>query len=94
MVPKSDEDSARYNASKECCICHNSARPFIIDDPQWRKVAGHDHVTGFIIGSAHDLCNRLRQFTFEIPVFFYNFRGYDNYMILQLFIKHRKLIIK
>lgn len=84
----SDENRARHNASTVCCICRNSARLLVLDDPQWRKVADHDHVTGFYIGTAHDLCNRLRRVTYKIPVFVHNLRGYDGHIGVQLFIKY------
>ena len=43
----------------------------------------HDHVTGYYIGAAHDLCNRQRKVIYDVPVFFHNLRGYDGHLIVK-----------
>ena len=48
----------------------------------------HDHVTGYFIGAAHNLCNKRRRVVFQIPVFIHNFRGYDGHLIVHSFIKY------
>ena len=88
MAPLTGDKLTRHEQSTECCICHKNNRPFIDGDTEWRKVADHDHVTGYYLGAAHDLCNRLRRVCFEIPVFFHNFRGYDGHLIVQSFNEH------
>ena len=67
----------------ECCICHGAKGPFDPTDANRRKVADHDHVTGFFRGAAHDECNRNRRVVYEIPVFLHNFRGYDSHLIVR-----------
>ena len=82
----SDQDM-KYRAATECCICHNKKRPFDSGDDDWRKVRDHDHVTGYFLGAAHNLCNKRRRVVFQIPVFFHNFRGYDGHLIVHAFNK-------
>ena len=65
-----------------CCICRRKNRPFDPNIHNDRKVADHDHVTGYYIGAAYDECNRKRRVVFDIPVFFENFRGYDSQLIV------------
>ena len=59
-----------------------SEPPLRSDSPNDRKVADHDHVTGYYFGAAHDECNRKRRVVYDIPVFFHNFRGYDSHLIV------------
>ena len=47
-----------------------------------RKLADHDHVTGYYIEASHDECNRKRRVVFDIPVSFHNFRGDDSHLIV------------
>ena len=66
-----------------CCICRRVDRPFDGEHADWRKVHDHDHVTGYYIGAAHDLCNRQRKVIYDVPVFFHNLRGYDGHLIVK-----------
>jgi len=83
-----------HRQATTCCICHNPQRPFIGGDGNWQKVHDHDHVTGYYIGAAHDLCNRRRRVVYEIPVFLHNFRGYDSHLIVQSFKHYQNREIK
>ena len=65
-----------------CHICRNAALPFDPNDPNLRKVADHDHVSGYYFGAAHDVCNRNRRVVYDIPVIIHNFRGYDSHLIV------------
>ena len=94
MRPLSTEQETKYNNAKECCICHNKKRPFKSDDDDWRKVRDHDHVTGYYIGPAHNLCNKRRRIVFQVPVFIHNFRGYDGHLIVHSFHKFPQREIK
>ena len=71
-----------YDNAVICCICHRQDRPFDATIHNDRKVADHDHVTGYYIKAAHDECNRKRRVVFDIPVFLHNFRGYDSHLIV------------
>ena len=81
-----DQD-LKYRGATECCICHNKKRPFNNGDDDWRKVRDHDHVTGYFLGAAHNLCNKRRRVVFQIPVFIHNFCGYDGHLIVHAFNK-------
>ena len=82
MKPLTRQQQEDHNNAVVCCICHRQNRPFDPDTPNDRKVADHDHVTGYYIGAAHDECNRKRRVVYDIPVFFHNFRGYDSHLIV------------
>ena len=88
-----DQDM-KYRAATDCCICHNKKRPFDSGDDDWRKVRDHDHVTGYFLGAAHNLCNKRRRVVFQIPVFIHNFRGYDGHLIVHSFNKFPSREIK
>ena len=85
MKPLSKEKQKKYNEATICCICHNENRPFDPDQYDWRKVRDHDHVTGYFIGAARNLCNKRRRVLFQIPCFMHNLRGYDSHLIVQGF---------
>ena len=65
-----------------CCICRCADSPFDGEHVDCHKVHEHDHVTGYYIGAAHDLCNRQRKVIYYVLVFFDN-RGYDKYLIVK-----------
>ena len=74
--------------------CHICRKPFEGDqDPRKPKVRYHDHVTGWFIADAHQQCNLRRSLNYQIPVFLYNFGGYDSHLIVHEFpiIQDRKL---
>ena len=45
----------------------------------------NDNVTGWFIAAAPQQCNLQRSVNYQIPVFFYNFRGYDSHLIVHEF---------
>ena len=82
MPPLNWTKQAAHDAATVCHICHLVERPFIDGDPNLRKVRDHDHITGYYLGAAHDVCNRRRRVVFDIPIFIHNFRGYDSHLIV------------
>ena len=88
MRPLTEEQEMKYNAATECCICHSKKRNFVPYEDDWRKMRDHDHVTGYFIGAAHNLCNKRRRVVFQITVFIHNFRGYDGHLIVHSFSKY------
>ena len=82
MNPLSREKQEAHNNATICCICHKQDHPFDPTNPIDRKVADHDHVSGYYIGAAHDECNRKRRVVFDIPIIFHNLRGYDSHLIV------------
>ena len=93
MRTLSADQDMRYTNATECCICHSKNRPFDNSD-DWRKVRDHDHITGYFIGAAHNLCNKRRRVVFQIPIFIHNFRGYDGHLIVHAFNKFPNREIK
>ena len=71
-----------YENATQCFICRHA---FEEDDPKGPKVCNHDHITGFFLCAAHRQCNLKRPVCFQIPIFFYNFRGYDAHLIVHEF---------
>ena len=71
----------RHLEATVCCICRRTDRPFDGKHADWRMVHDNDHVTGYYIGAAHDLCNRQRKVIYDVPVFFHNLHGYDGHLI-------------
>ena len=82
MRPLTRQQQMNHDGAVECCICHRQNRPFDQTSANDRKVADHDHVTGYYLGAAHDECNRKRRVVYDIPIFFHNFRGYDSHLIV------------
>ena len=60
----------RHNESTFCCVCLRADRLLDGEHADWRKVHDHDLVNGYYIRAAHDLCNRQRKVTYDMPVFF------------------------
>ena len=63
---------------QQCNSCWISKK--LIDNDE-EKVRDHCHVTDKVRGAAHESCNINLQLTKEIPVIFYNLRGYDSHLI-------------
>ena len=55
-----------------------------------RKVRNHDHLTGHYRGTAHKKCKlncKQKQLNF-VPIFYYNFSGYDCHLIIEERLTH------
>lgn len=50
-----------------------------------KKVMDHDHLTGEFRGPAYSICNLNFRNPDFIPVFFYNFAGYDAHLFIKKF---------
>ena len=87
----SAQNRNEYETATQCYICRHA---FLEDDQKGPKVRDHDHITGFVLGAAHRQCNLERLVSFRIPVFFYNLRGYDAYLIVHEFGKRPECAIK
>ena len=77
MRDLTESQSNRHLEATVCCICRSADRPIDGNHADWLKVHDKDHVTGYYIGAAHDLCNRQRKVIYDVPVFCHNLRGYD-----------------
>ena len=82
MTTLSRKQQRDHDNAVVCCICRRQNRVFDTFIPNDRKVADHDHATGFYIKAAHDKCNRKRRVVYDIPEFFHNFRDYDSHLIV------------
>ena len=74
MQITADEQRKFYSAQK-CHICDK----VFYDVP----VRDHCHITGKILGAAHNLCNLQRQESRFIPMFAHNFTSYDSHFLMQ-----------
>ena len=71
-----------YDNATRCYICRHE---FVEGKAKGPKVRDHDHITGWFVGAAHRQCNLERPVSFNSPVFFHNFRGYDAHLIVHEF---------
>ena len=72
-------DRRKFDSTTACYLC---TKPFG-DAPMLKKVRDHDHLTGKFRGAAHSHCNIRMRKTYQVPVFFHNFRGYDSHLVVQ-----------
>ena len=88
MRTLSEELEIKQNNASEYCICHNKKRPFDPSSDDWRNVRDNDHVTGYYIWAAHNLCNKRRRVMFQVQIFIHNFWCYDSHHIVHCFQKY------
>ena len=82
MKRLSARQQEEYENATRCYICRHE---FVENEVKGPKVPYHNHITGWFIGATHRQCNLERPVSFKIPVFFYNFRGYDAHLIVHEF---------
>ena len=73
---------AEFDNATRCYLCRDEFTKHELKGP---KVRDHDNITGDFLGAAHLQCNLQRAVSFQIPVFFHNFRGYDAHFIVYEF---------
>ena len=71
----SEKEEEQFRLSNTCWIYEK-----LIDDDD-EKVKNHCQVNGKFRGAAHWSCNMNLQLTENVPVIFYNLRGYDSHLI-------------
>ena len=91
MKRLSARQQEKYDNGTGCYIC---CHKFVKHEAKGPKVRDHDHITGWFIGAAPRQCNLERPVSFKIPVFFYDFRGYDAHLIVHEFEKRPDREIK
>ena len=79
MTPK---DKIDYKKAAICHICE-SGIPEEGDDPRFKKVRDHCHLTGKFRGAAHDMCNLKYRLPKFYPVIFHNLSGYDSHLFIK-----------
>ncbi|MBC6498041.1 MAG: hypothetical protein GDA54_06990, partial [Alphaproteobacteria bacterium GM7ARS4] len=53
-----------------------------------QRVVDHDHLTGKILGVAHNTCNLARREDYSITCFAHNFTGYDSHLFVEQINRH------
>ena len=70
-------EKERFQLSNSCWICDK------LFDAGDNKVRDHCHTTGKYGSSAHWSCNTNLKLTKNVPVIFYNLRGYDSHLVIK-----------
>ena len=71
------KDKIDYKKATICHICERGI-PKEGDDPRFKKVRDHCHLTGKFRGAAHSMCNLKYRLPKFYPVIFHNLSGYDS----------------
>ena len=79
MTPK---DKIDYKKATICHICERGI-PREGDDPRFKKVRDHCHLTGKFRGAAHSMCNLKYRLPKFFPVIFHNLSGYDSHLFIK-----------
>ena len=79
MKPK---DKIDYKKATICHICERGI-PKEGDDPRFKKVRDHCHLTGKFRGAAHNKCNLEYRLPKFYPVIFHNLSGYDSHLFIK-----------
>ena len=72
----------KFNKATRCYIWRNE---FVEGEAQGFNVLDQDHITGTFIGVSHRQCYLERFYPLKIPVFCYNFRGYNAHIFVHDF---------
>ena len=73
------EDKINYKKATICHICEGG----ISEDPRFKKVRDHCHLTGKFRGAAHNKCNLEYRLPKFYPVIFHNLSGYDSHLFIK-----------
>ena len=76
------EDKINYKKATICHICERGI-PKEGDDPRFKKVRDHCHLTGKFRGAAHSMCNLKYRLPKFFPVIFHNLSGYDSHLFIK-----------
>ena len=85
-IPKkmvmTEKDKIDYKKATICHICERGI-PKEGDDPRFKKVRDHCHLTGKFRGAAHSMCNLKYRLPKFYPVIFHNLSGYDSHLFIK-----------
>ena len=85
-IPKkmvmTEKDKIDYKKATICHICERGI-PKEGDDPRFKKVRDHCHLTGKFRGAAHNKCNLEYRLPKFYPVIFHNLSGYDSHLFIK-----------
>ena len=76
------EDKINYKKATICHICERGISKEG-DDPRFKKVRDHCHLTGKFRGAAHSMCNLKYRLPKFFPVIFHNLSGYDSHLFIK-----------
>ena len=76
------KDKINYKKATICHICERGI-PKEGDDPRFKKVRDHCHLTGKFRGAAHSMCNLKYRLPKFYPVIFHNLSGYDSHLFIK-----------
>ena len=76
------EDKINYEKATICHICEGGISKEG-NDPRFKKVRDHCHLTGKFRGAAHDKCNLEYRLPKFYPVIFHNLSGYDSHLFIK-----------
>ena len=76
------KDKINYKKATICHICERGI-PKEGDDPRFKKVRDHCHLTGKFRGAAHSMCNLKYRLPKFFPVIFHNLSGYDSHLFIK-----------
>ena len=76
------KDKIDYKKATICHICERGI-PKEGDDPRFKKVRDHCHLTGKFRGAAHSMCNLKYRLPKFYPVIFHNLSGYDSHLFIK-----------
>ena len=71
-----EKDRAKLLQIDHCHICNNFMTPS-------QKVIDHDHLTGKIVGVAHNICNLNRKERHHVTCFAHNMSGFDSHFAIK-----------
>ena len=76
----------KFNKSFRCYMCNVSFEEPDKKGNKIKKHFDHDHLTGEFRGAACHYCNfKMRLNRRSVPIYFHNYRGYDNHHIVHAF---------
>ena len=85
-IPKkmvmTEKDKIDYKKATICHICERGI-PKEGDDPRFKKVRDHCHLTGKFRGAAHNKCNLEYRLPKFYPVIFHNLSSYDSHLFIK-----------
>ena len=83
-IKESEEGRKIVDNATDCWICG--------DELGYDRAIDHDHISGEILGVAHNKCNLARKEEIKFVAFAHNFSGYDSHIIVKELGKFKKQI--
>ena len=81
MEELTKEQKTMLYKENTCYLCDDTMAPS-------ERVLDHDHITGEILGVAHNRCNLRRKETAKLACFCHNFQNYDSHFLIRAINRH------